>query len=346
MKAASRVGREVGGKAVAEWRRVLVLGLVFAATLLTPIASPAQAPVPFQTPKRLDKITPADLLAAFEAPLEEDYALGEGDEVSVDVGGRAELSGSHLIGPDGNITLPYVGEMHFAGLTRTAAAKAALTAWNPLYDSLFVTVKVTKYESNKIFVLGRVASPGVLHFDVQPTLLEAVTRAGGLPIGGIGADKAALARCMVFRGKDKLVWIDLRSLLNGSNLALNIRLERNDTLYIPDSDDQLVYVMGEVKKPGAIGMTPNMTFLTALAQAGGPTDDAKKGRIRLIRPSAGLERDFDLDEFYRGGSNPNVTLQDGDILYVARSKLGTIGYVLGKMTPLTGFLLFTTSLAQ
>jgi len=322
------------------------LGFVFAAALPAPIALLAQAPVPFQTPKKLDKITPADLLAAFEAPQEFDYVLGEGDEISVDVGGRPELTGSHLIGPDGNITLPYVGEMHFAGLTRTAAARAALTAWSPLYEGLNVTVKVTRYESNKIFVLGRVASPGVLHFDVQPTLLEAVTRAGGLPIGGIGADKAALARCMVFRGNDKLVWIDLRSLLNGSNLALNIRLQRNDTLYIPDSDDQLVYVMGEVKKPGAIGMTPNMTFLTALAQAGGPTDDAKKGRIRLIRPAAGLERDFDLEEFYRGGSNPNVTLQDGDILYVARSKLGTIGYVLGKLTPLTGFLLFTTSLSN
>jgi polysaccharide export outer membrane protein len=323
---------------------MLISGFVLAATLLSATLSRGQDTVPFQTPRKMDRISPAEVLAAFEAPVEEDYILGEGDEVSVDVAGRAELSASHLIGPDGNITLPYVGEMHFAGLTRTAAAKEAFEAWSPFYESLNVTVKVTKYESNMIFVLGRVATPGVLHFDVQPTLLEAVTRAGGLPVGGVGADKAALARCMIFRGKNKLVWIDLRSLLNGQNLALNIRLQRNDTLYIPDSDDQLVYVMGEVKKPGAIGMTPNMTFLTALAQAGGPTDDAKKGRIRLIRPSSGMERDIDLEDFYRGGSNPNVTLQDGDILYVARSKLGSMGYVLQKITPLTTYLLFATSL--
>ena len=312
--------------------------LLFARTAL------AQPPAPeFRLPDKAVNASPMELLRQFEAAEETDYILGEGDEISLDAWGRPELGGRHKIGPDGCITLPYVGQLRFAGLTRGNAARSALKAWAPLYDGLAVTVQVLKYESNRIFVLGRVASPGVLHFDNQPTLLEAVTRAGGLPIGGIGAEKAALARCMVFRGRDKLVWIELRSLLNGSNLALNIRLQRNDTLYIPDSDDQLIYVMGEVRKPGAIRMTPDMTFLSALAQAGGPTEDARTGKVRVVRPSAGIEREFDLADFYRAGKSQNVALQDGDVIYVARSGFAKVGYVLQKLSPLTGWMLFTTA---
>jgi polysaccharide export outer membrane protein len=282
-----------------------------------------------------------EALLQFEAEEEKDYRIGEGDEIAVSVWGRPELSGKHLVGPDGMITLPYAGALRVAGLTRKLAAESAAQAWSNYYESLAVTAEVLKYESNRIFILGRVANPGVVRFDSQPTLLEAVTRAGGLPIGGIGAEKAALARCMIFRGRDKLVWIELRSLLNGANLALNIRLQRNDTVYIPDSDDQLIYVMGEVKRPGAIRMTPGMSFLNALAQAGGPTEDARTGKVRLVRPAANLQRDFELAQFYRAGRDPNVALQDGDVIYVSRNGLAKIGYVLQKLSPLTGWMLFT-----
>ena len=318
----------------------LVASLLSISTLLA-----AEEKSRFETPTKESLVTALDLLREFEAPEDKDYRLGEGDEIVISVWGRAELSGKHTIGPDGNITLPYVGLFPIANLTRTQAAVAAQQAWRNFYDAVTVTVQVQRYEANKIFVLGRVANPGVLRFEGQPTLLEAVTRAGGLPIGGIGAEKAALARCMVFRGRDKLVWIELRNLLNGTNLALNIRLQRNDTLYIPDSDDQLVYVMGEVKRPGVVRVTPEMTFLSALAQAGGPTEDAKTGKIRLLRPNAGIDRDFNLNDFYRLPKNQDVRVQDGDIIYVSRSGMAKLGYVMQKLSPLTGWMLFGTAFA-
>lgn len=299
----------------------------------------------FETPTKENRVTALDLLREFEAPEDRDYRLGEGDEIQISAWGRTELSGKHTIGPDGKITLPYVGVFPIANLTRTQAAEAAQGAWSKFYDAVNVTVTVQRYEANKIFVLGRVANPGVLRFEGQPSLLEAVTRAGGLPIGGIGAEKAALARCMVFRGRDKVVWIELRNLLNGSDLALNIRLQRNDTLYIPDSDDQLVYVMGEVKRPGVVRVTPEMTFLSALAQAGGPTEDAKTGKIRLLRPTAGIDRDFNLNDFYRLPQNQDVRVQDGDIIYVSKSGMAKLGYVMQKLSPLTGWMLFGTAFA-
>ncbi len=298
----------------------------------------------FEAATKQQKVTPAELLREFEPEAESDYHLGEGDEIELGVWGRPELSGRHTVGPDGRITLPYAGPVRLAGLTRTEAAALVAESLKSLYENLTTTLTVVRYESNRIYVLGRVASPGVLKFDYQPTLLEAVTRAGGLPVGGIGAEKAALTKCLIFRGRDKLAWIDLKSLLNGSNLSLNLRLQRNDVLYIPDSDDQTVYVLGEVQRPGAVRLTPDMTFLDALAQAGGPTRDATTARMRLVRPSAGIERDMALADFVKSGASPNVALRDGDVIYVPRAGIAKAGYVLQQLSPAIGWMTFGTTL--
>ncbi len=290
------------------------------------------------------KLTPAELLRQFEPDAETDYHLGEGDEIDLGIWGRPELSGKHTIGPDGRITLPYAGPVRLAGLTRTEAAASVVSSLKSLYEDLNATVNVIRYESNRIYVLGRVGTPGVLKFEYQPTLLEAVTRAGGLPIGGIGAEKAALTKCMIFRGRDQLVWVDLKSLLNGSNLTLNMRLQRNDVLYLPDSDDQTVYVLGEVGHPGAVRLTPDMTFLDALAQAGGPNRDGVASHIRLVRPSANIEREISLGDLTRAGGNANVALRDGDVIYVPRSGVAKFGYLLQQVSPAIGWMTFGTTL--
>lgn len=319
---------------------------LLAFSVLSAVAAAADKPsLPrgFVGLERENRVTPAELLQAFSADPIRDYTIGEGDEIEMTVWDRPELSGKHLIGPDGKLTLPYAGPLTAAGLTRDELALSATQKWASYYSSLNTTVRVLRYDSNRIYVLGRVASPGVLRFDGQITLLEAVTRAGGLPIGGVGADKAALTRCMVFRGRDKLVWIDLKSLLNGTNLALNIGLQRNDTLYIPDSDDQMVYVLGEVKRPGAVRLTPDMTFVNAIAQAGGATDDASS-HVRLIRPGTGQETELDMKEFYKSAKTSNPLLQDGDIVYLSKNGAAKLGYILQKLGPLTGWMVMGTAL--
>ena len=121
-------------------------------------------------------------------------------------------------------------------------------------------------------------------------------------------------------------------------------MQRNDVLYIPDSDDQTVYVLGEVQRPGAVRLTPDMTFLDALAQAGGPTRDATTARMRLVRPSAGIERDMALADFVKSGASPNVALRDGDVIYVPRAGIAKAGYVLQQLSPAIGWMTFGTTL--
>ncbi|MGA3106230.1 MAG: SLBB domain-containing protein [Terriglobales bacterium] len=269
-----------------------------------------------------------DVLKEFERRSPATYVFGEGDEITVDVFGHPELSGRQVIGPDGLISLPIAGSVSLANLSREDGHRVVAEAFGKYYTGLSIALRVEVYASNRIFVLGRVSSPGVLHFENAPTLLEAITRAGSLPVGGVGADKAAMNRCVIFRGRDAVVWVDLKPLLKDGNLAYNIQLQRNDVLYIPDSDDQSVYVLGEVQHPGAYRLRPDMTFMDAYTAAGGTTKDGVPNHIQLIRPSRELNQRVSMRDIMRPDPRLNYTLADGDIIYVPKRGLAKFGYFM------------------
>lgn len=300
----------------------------------------------FQVRLKHRAFTPAEVLKRFENQPDEAYRLGCGDEITLDVWGHPELSAKHQVGPDGRITLPVAGSLLISNMTREEAAAAVADAYGKLYSNLSATIRVDRYASNRIFVLGRVTNPGVIMFDRAPTLLEAITRAGSLPVGGMGAEQAALTRCAVFRGRDQVAWIDLKELLTGGNLALNLQLRRDDIVYVPDADDQLVYVLGEVKVPGALHLTPDMSFLDALARAGGPTDDASKSKIHLIRPSRELNREIPLNQLLRPDPTLNIALEEGDIIYVPKRAIGRIGYVMQRIGAISGWAMVGGTLGK
>ena len=130
------------------------------------------------------KVNPLTALRAFEAPANDDYALGRGDEISIDFGGHPELSAKRVVGPDGRITLAPAGSILIVDETREQAAQTIQAALDPFYTRLSVTVGVDKYTSNRVLLLGAVEHPGVVSFDAPPTLLEVLTIGGGhLAIG-------------------------------------------------------------------------------------------------------------------------------------------------------------------
>ena len=324
---------------------------IAAAALLTafllPLSALGQEPTPapsappsaddvFKLRRRVQKFSSLDALKEFERYSPATYTYGEGDEIVVDVFAHPELSGKHTIGPDGEITLPVAGNIHIADLSREDGLKLVQETYAAYYVGLSIVIRTDVYAANRIFVLGRVASPGVLHFDTPPTLLEAITRAGSLPVGGIGADKAAMDRCVIFRGRDTVVWVDLKPLLKEGNLAYNLQLKRNDIIYMPDSDDQSVYVLGEVDKPGLYHLRPDMTFLEAFAGAGGATKDGVPDHMRLIRPGMNTSREISLKELMQPNPKINFALADGDIIYVPKRGLAKFGYFMQQFGPASG----------
>lgn len=315
-------------------------GLVLVVCLALPVAAFCQSRLldgdTFPVKQSSQHNSSLEALQTFERMAPPSYVIGEGDELFVEVFAHPELSGKRIVGPDGQITLPVVGGIPLADLSRENARLKVDQAYAQYYTGLSVELRIEVYASNRIFVLGRVASPGVLHFDSTPTLLEAIARAGSLPVGGIGADKAALNRCVIVRGREAVVWVDLRPLLKEGNLAYNLRLQPNDVLYIPDSDDQSIYVLGEVEHPGAYRLRPDMTFMEAYSEAGGSTKDGVPDHIQLIRPSKGAKREVAMRDVMRPSLNLNLTLLDGDIIYVPRRGLAKFGYFMAQFGPASG----------
>jgi polysaccharide export outer membrane protein len=282
----------------------------------------------------------AEELAALEAPVDPVYRLGSGDVLSLQVWGRPELSGRHTVGPDGVITVPVAGPVKVGSYTREEAAASVRASLDRFYTDPNVVFSVEQYVSNRITVLGRVQNPGLLSFDHPPTLLETLAKAGSLPV----IDKqATLTRCAIFRGRDKVIWVDLKRLLNGGQTSLNLRMRPGDLVYIPDSADTMVYVLGAVHRPGAYRLTPDMSVMDALATAGGPNDDAQPSEIGIYRPARQAVERIALQNLMDARQRVNFALEEGDVIFVPKSGIAEFGYVVRQLAP--GLSLLTVGAA-
>lgn len=319
--------------------RILISGLMFASALsLMGCGSvPKTASEIF---KPIEKLASASLMSKEDLALIEEssqpvYRLGSGDVVRVDVFGRPEVSGKHIVGPDGKISMPLLGDITLADQTRDEARAQLQDRLLKLYTQPHVSLIVDEYTSNQVTVLGRVERAGVQKFVHLPTLAEVLAGAGAMPI----LDKqATLTRCAIMRGRDKLIWVDLKALLNGDP-TYNLRMKKGDIVFIPDSSDTSIYVLGQVGKPGSYRLTPRMTVLDAIAQAGGPTEDAKPEHIGLYRAGSNTTEVISFAELINPARRKNYALEDGDVLFLPRSGLGEFGYFMRQITP--GLSLFT-----
>jgi len=331
LRHSSRRGPALGG--------LLVLALAAAGCAHQGVPTDPQNTAAFQPAQRTDTVSYIDraALAELDASVDPVYLLGEGDHLSVQVMGRPEMSARHVMGPDGRISMPLVGTLRLATLTREEATATVQTALQRYFARPAVALSVEQYSANRVTVLGRVQNPGVINFDKVPTILEVLARAGALPV----LDKqATLTRCAIFRGRDKVIWIDLKHLLARSDPAYNIRLKPNDIVYIPDSGDTSVYVMGAVPRPGAYRLTPDMSLLDALAQAGGPNEDAAVEEIAVYRPGKQALERAPLKSLLTADRRVNFALEEGDIVFVPKSGMAEVGYVLRQLAPGLGFMTF------
>lgn len=311
--------------------------LAAAVTLLLGACSTPPLPDSFKLRERVSvALSSKEDLALLEESVNPVYMLDSGDIVRVDVFGRQDVSGKFVIGPDGMITLPLVGDVFLNQLTREQAQAALDRRLRDYFSHPHVTIGVEDYASNVITVLGRVASAGRQRFPHPPTLAEVLANAGALPI----MDKqATLTRCAIMRGRDKLIWVDLKALLNG-DLSYNFRMKKGDIVFIPDSSETAVYVLGAVFKPGSYRLTPSMTVLDVLAQAGGPTGDAAANKIGIYRAASRQASIIDFSELIGANRTANYALEDGDVLFVPNSGLADFGYLLRQISPAIGVLSF------
>jgi len=287
-----------------------------------------------------DTLLSKEDLALLEESINPVYRIGSGDVLKLDVFGRPEVSGTHTVGPDGKITVPIVGDVFLNELTREAALDAIDKRLHLFFSQPHATLAVEQYTSNQVTVLGRVERAGVQKFAHPPTLAEVLANAGAMPI----LDKqATLTRCAIMRGREKLIWVDLKALLNGDP-SYNLRMKKGDIVFIPDSSDTSVYVLGSVPKPGSYRLTPRMTVLDVLAQAGGPNEDAAPQQIGIYRAGANRVEVIDFADLINVSRRTNYGLEDGDVIFVPKSNVADFGYFVRQISPFISVLTFGTTL--
>jgi polysaccharide export outer membrane protein len=305
-----------------------------AANTAPAVSSDGSAAAPGADDPKL-KLSPTKVLEAFEPSADAEYELGPGDEISLDVPGHAELTGKHTVGPDGRITLPVAGTVELANKSRLGASQAIKDALTPYYTDVSVTLSIDKYGSNHVTILGNVKNPGVLYFDSTPTLLETISR-GGLAANSTSKDGIP-DRCIIYRGNDQSVTVELRSLLQNGNGLADMRLRRNDIVFVPPQKNDYVSVMGEVKNPGAVALTPDLSLHLAIAQAGGFTDSASKN-ITLVSGVTGKTTTITYKQMMMPNGDKEITLHPGDIIAIPKTGFSKATTVITKLSPIATML--------
>ena len=281
-------------------------------------------------PRAEQQTSDMNSLRKFEPSVDEEYTLGAGDEISIQYPGRPDLSSKDVIGPDGRVTLPLVGPIKLAGLTREDAGAKIIDALSPYYTKLTATVRVEKYSSNFITLLGDVKNPGMVSFDQTPTLLGLLSRGGIQP----RLDGTFPEQCIIYRG-DQVYWVKLHDMLASSNPMADLRLRRSDVVFVPALASKTVTVIGRVQHPGQITLKRDSTVVTVLGEAGGLSDAAGKNPEILVvhRTSGEKNQSVHFKDLLKPESGNEVPLYAGDIVFVPQSGWNKASVVIQNVTP-------------
>ena len=279
--------------------------------------------------------------------------IGRDDLIGISVYDAPELTRTVRVGSDGNIRLPMLHRhIHADGLYPVELEDAlikALTDENVLVDPI-VTVSVVEYRSRPITVVGAVKAPLTFQATGTVTLLDAVSRAGGLSENA-GSEILVSGQPSVESHKSVslIQRIPVRGLLAGENPALNLHLEGGEEIRVPEAGR--VFVVGNVKHPGAFHITDGSesSVMKALALSEGlNTFSAHKAYIYRQEAGNGGRSEIPIElKKIMDRKTPDVPLLSNDILYVpdasgTRASLKVLETSLGMAVGLGSALIYTS----
>jgi polysaccharide export outer membrane protein len=244
--------------------------------------------------------------------------LGPGDKLEIEIIGDAASRNLVTVMPDGKIYYNLLPGIDVWGLTvgeATALLEKALTQY---LTAPKVAMQLRSVESNRVWVLGRVANAGVYPMATPITLLDAISMAGGAmssTASGTTEDLADLEHSFVVRNGQRLP-VNFDKLLRNGEMSQNIYLEPDDLIYLPSALSRDLYVLGAVHAPKSVAMQQG-TLVAAIADAGGPIKGAQLSQVAIVRGSLDNPRIAIVDySQIVVGKAPDVMLQPHDIIYV------------------------------
>ena len=247
-----------------------------------------------------------------------DYKIGAKDLIEISVFGLNDMNKTVRVSEGGKITLPLLGEVEVEGLTKTELEKKLSQLFEEKYlQSPQVTVFIKEYQSKRISVLGAVGKPGPYELLGRQTLLQLISEAGGLTENA--GDKIIVIRPLQ-DGTSTVFKISIDDLFLEGDASLNIPLQANDIINIPVDKEVFIYVFGQVKRPGALKVKKSNipTLLQAIAQAGGFSERASKGKVLIKRiDKDGEEQKIKVNvKDIIKGKKKDIQLLENDVVYV------------------------------
>ena len=273
----------------------------------------------------------------------QEYRIGPGDVITVEILNHPEISGTFTIGPDGNKTLPVAGILNLAGLSRQEAADLISEALAPNYQTKIVAfVRIDEYNSNSYTILGGAEKPGTYLFSHRPHLIDLISIAGGISYpqqkpSGTQAPKPFPIRCTIVRDGEEYMEIDYSYLIQGDDLSLNIQLQERDIVIVKQIETEPLYIFGQVRSPGYYNLVPNMTLLDAITQAGGFTQDAAKMRIHVVHLNNYLHEVINFFDLLEPDSSLDVQLESGGYNLYSNKHIGKNRLFLVKIQSISIF---------
>ncbi|WP_029904696.1 SLBB domain-containing protein [Prevotella sp. 10(H)] len=244
-------------------------------------------------------------------PTPEDYKLGPGDEVVIDIWGVSQASLRQTISPEGNIIVDKLGPVFLNGMTIKEANSYIQKKFSNLYSGIgdegasHIKLTLGQIRTIQINIMGEVVAPGTYAISSLSSVLHALYNAGGV------SDIGSLRLIQVFRKNKLIETVDIyRYLLDGDSSA-DIRLADGDIIIVP-TYVSLVKIYGKVKRPMYYEMTSQETLADLIKYSGGFTADAYKDEITLNRKTGGYDKLFSLVS----GDFSSFILDDGDSVIV------------------------------
>ncbi|WP_303028195.1 SLBB domain-containing protein [uncultured Bacteroides sp.] len=240
------------------------------------------------------------------------YRLGPGDEVIIDIWGASENTIRQTISPEGTILVRGLGPVHLNGMTVKEANSFLQREFSKIYSGISgnepnsqIKLTLGDIRTIQINIMGEVSVPGTYTLSAFSTVFHALYRAGG--VNRIGS----LRSIKVVRAGKTFADLDVYDFLMKGQMKDDIRLQEGDVILV-EPYQELVEIIGKVKRPMFYEMKPTETVATILKYAGGFTGDAYKKAVRLVRKSGREHQVYNVDEM----DYSVFRLDDGDMITI------------------------------
>ena len=252
-------------------------------------------------------------------PSREPFRLGPGDKLNIELAGDDSESQYAFVGPDGKIYFNLLPGLQVWGLTLSETKELLETKLKTYIHNPQVTLSLREVGSKHVWLMGRAHTPGIYAMTGPMTVIELISRAGGLfssRLSGTTEELADLEHSFIVRRGEYLP-VNFQHLLRDGDTSQNIYLEPDDLVCLPSSLASQVFVLGAVGQPRSVGFTDELTLISALATARGTTPTAWLREVVIVRgslsqPSVALVNVLEI----LTGKQPDVRLAPRDIVFV------------------------------